>query len=131
MSLWNHSAFANVESVYIIEKVMQNNWFELGASLLKFLIWENFKHPHKRINIYVINSHMLVTHIQQRINILLSLFHFFHTHSIFFFLSFFLDHAASGILVPQQPPQWTSREVPFFFLLEHLKTNDKHHVISL
>ena len=36
----------------------------------------------------VINSYMLVTHIQQRVSILLSLFHFF-THTLFFFLSFF------------------------------------------
>lgn len=66
---------------------------------------------------------MLVSHIQQRISILLSLFHFF-THTIFFPFFLFLDHAACGILVPQlgvepMPPalkaqslnQWTTDKV--------------------
>ena len=66
---------------------------------------------------YVINSHMLVSHIQQRISILLSLFHFF-THTIFFPFFLFLDHAACGILVPQhRPPAVDLQRSPFFLFV--------------
>ena len=103
MSLWNHSTFANIESVYIIQKVMQNNWFEFEASFLNFWYRRPSSSHKKEKKICNKLSYASLSHSTK--NKYLAIFvSFFHTHYFFSFLFVFGSCSLWNLSSPTPTP---------------------------